>query len=107
VNLVPFQDIELRDLVHTLRFFRGTPIENANSKTLEQNFAKGEEVMKRPFRIIPKAQREQPETKSENGPRRDSNQWSKAVRSWVAEFREHSNRSVPAFNQVFSKQRLS
>ena len=64
--------------------------------------------MKRPFRIIRKAQREQPETKSENGLLRDSNQWSQAVRSWVAEFRKQSdNRSLPAFNQVFSKQRLS
>jgi hypothetical protein len=64
--------------------------------------------MKRPLRIVRKAQRERPETESENGLLRDSNQWSQAVRSWVAEFRTNrDNRSVPAFNQVFSKQRLS
>jgi hypothetical protein len=64
--------------------------------------------MKKPLRIIPKAQRELPETRSENALLRDSNQWSKAIRSWVAECRKNSdNRSVPTFNQVFSKQRLS
>jgi hypothetical protein len=73
------------------------------------DFTKGErESMRKPFKIVRRAEREQPETRSENGPLRDSNQWSRAVRSWVAEFRKHSdNQSVPAFNQVFFKQRLS
>ena len=64
--------------------------------------------MKKPPRIVPKAQRERPETRSETGLLRDSTQWSQAVRSWVAEFRKNSdNQSVRAFNQLFSKQRLS
>jgi hypothetical protein len=64
--------------------------------------------MKTLLRVVPKAQRERPETLSENGLLRDSSQWSQAVRSWVAEFRKNSDsREVRAFNQVFSKQRLS
>jgi hypothetical protein len=60
------------------------------------------------IRIVKKAQRDQSESPSETPFVSDSNRWSKAVRSWVAEFRKNGDdRSAAAFDQLFSKQRLS
>lgn len=65
--------------------------------------------MKKPLiRIIKKEQRDRSESGSETPLLRDSVSCSRAVKSWVAEFRKNvDNRSALAFQQLFSKERLS
>lgn len=65
---------------------------------------------KSPIKIIKKAKRECPEVRSEPGFLVDANKWSKAVRTWVAEFKSTAHReSAPTFDRLFqpSEQQVS
>jgi hypothetical protein len=63
--------------------------------------------MKKPLiRIVKRAQRVRQEVQSETGFPRDSNKWSQAVRSWVAEFQKNArDGSPPAFDRLFQSTR--
>ncbi len=63
--------------------------------------------MKKPLiRIVKRAQRVRQQAPSETGLLPDSNKWSQAVRSWVAEFQKHArDGSPPAFDRLFQPTR--
>jgi hypothetical protein len=60
-------------------------------------------LMKKPLiKIIKKAKRECPDVRSDPGFVVDATKWSRAVRSWVDEFKSTArSESTPAFDRLF------
>jgi len=48
-----------------------------------------------PIRLVKNAERQAPKVRSDSI---DQNRWSRTVRSWVREFKQHANEAAPVFD---------